>query len=209
MNSDVFNNVTFGGASLSGNSTRRDGRDASGASHDASHDTPNGGRMASHLDRPVGWTLSVSVGKPVAFVLGRPPAPDAAMYGDFAAEKADASPEQKPPGVVVVVRSGDALLFRGHAVFHAVDGFAEDEGEDALAAEEGGSGGGEEKNTTRGVARAVARAGARRAVRGMATRATRVALQARGGQYYVRWWSPVGECCEKTSVVTRRSHPRG
>ena len=138
VNSDVFNNVTFGGASLSGNSTRRDGRDASGASHDASHDTPNGGRMASHLDRPVGWTLSVSVGKPVAFVLGRPPAPDAAMYGDFAAEKADASPEQKPPGVVVVVRSGDALLFRGHAVFHAVDGFAEDEGEGALAAEEGG-----------------------------------------------------------------------
>lgn len=141
VNSDVFNNVTFGGASLSGNSTRRDGRDASGASHDASHDTPNGGRMASHLDRPVGWTLSVSVGKPVAFVLGRPPAPDAAMYGDFAAEKADASPEQKPPGVVVVVRSGDALLFRGHAVFHAVDGFAEDEGEDALAAEEGFGGG--------------------------------------------------------------------
>ena len=126
--SSVFDNVTFGGASLSG-------RDASGASHDASHDTSNGGRMASHLDRPVGWTLSVSVGKPVAFVLGRPPAPDAAMYGDFAAEKADASPEQKPPGVVVVVRSGDALLFRGHAVFHAVDGFAEDEGEDALAAE--------------------------------------------------------------------------
>ena len=145
VNSDVFNNVTFGGASLSGNSTRRDGRDASGASHDASHDTPNGGRMASHLDRPVGWTLSVSVGKPVAFVLGRPPAPDAAMYGDFAAEKADASPEQKPPGVVVVVRSGDALLFRGHAVFHAVDGFAEDEGEDALAAEEGGSGGGKKR----------------------------------------------------------------
>ena len=130
---------------MSGNSTRRDGRDASGASHDASHDTPNGGRMASHLDRPVGWTLSVSVGKPVAFVLGRPPAPDAAMYGDFAAEKADASPEQKPPGVVVVVRSGDALLFRGHAVFHAVDGFAEDEGEDALAAEEGGSGGGKKR----------------------------------------------------------------
>lgn len=132
--SSVFDNVTFGGASLSG-------RDASGASHDASHDTSNGGRMASHLDRPVGWTLSVSVGKPVAFVLGRPPAPDAAMYGDFAAEKADASPEQKPPGVVVVVRSGDALLFRGHAVFHAVDGFAEDEGEDALAAERGFGGG--------------------------------------------------------------------
>ena len=139
--SSVFDNVTFGGASLSGNSTGRDGRDASGASHDASHDTSNGGRMASHLDRPVGWTVSVSVGKPVAFVLGRPPAPDAAMYGDFAAEKADASPEQKPPGVVVVVRSGDALLFRGHAVFHAVDGFAEDEGEEALAAEQGFGGG--------------------------------------------------------------------
>ena len=43
------------------------------------------------------------------------------------------------------MRSGDALLFRGHAVFHAVDGFAEDEGEDALAAEEGGSGGGKKR----------------------------------------------------------------
>jgi hypothetical protein len=30
-------------------------------------------------------------------------------------------------------------------VFHAVDGFAEDEGEDALAAEEGGSGGGKKR----------------------------------------------------------------
>ena len=54
-------------------------------------------------------------------------------WSDFAAEKADASPEQKPPGVAVVVRSGDALLFRGHAVFHAVDGFVEETDEDAFS----------------------------------------------------------------------------
>ena len=119
------NNVTFGGEPLRSSSVS--------SSPDSALDVPNGGRMASHLDRPVGWTLSVSVGKPVAFALGRPPAPDAAMYGDFAAVKADASPEQKPPGVAVVVRSGDALLFRGHAVFHAVDGFVEETDEDAFS----------------------------------------------------------------------------
>ena len=117
--------VTFGGASLS--ASRRDERES------ISSDTPNSGRMASHLDRPVGWTLSVSVGKPVSFALGRPPSKDAAMYGDFAKNKVAASPEQKPPGVAVVVRSGDALLFRGHAVFHAVDGFVEEEEEELLS----------------------------------------------------------------------------
>jgi len=40
---------------------------------------------------------------------------------------------QHAPGIDLVLRSGDALLFRGHAVFHAVDGFADDgEGEEAV-----------------------------------------------------------------------------
>ena len=131
------NNVTFGGEPLKSSSSSASRRRSelsveASSSHDEWLDAPNAGRMASHLDRPVGWTLSVSVGEPVAFALGRPPAPDAAMYGDFAAAKADAEPEQKPPGVTVVVRSGDALLFRGHAVFHAVDGFVEEGDEDAF-----------------------------------------------------------------------------
>jgi hypothetical protein len=117
--------VTFGGKSLSA-SRGTDERNSSFTPRD----TKNSGRMASHLDRPVGWTLSVSVGKPVVFALGRPPSKDALMYGDFAKQKVATSPEQKPPGVSVVVRSGDALLFRGHAVFHAVDGFVEEEEEE-------------------------------------------------------------------------------
>ena len=117
--------VTFGGKSLSA-SRGTDERNSSFTPRD----TKNSGRMASHLDRPVGWTLSVSVGKPVVFALGRPPSKDALMYGDFAKQKVATSPEQKPPGVAVVVRSGDALLFRGHAVFHAVDGFVEEEEEE-------------------------------------------------------------------------------
>lgn len=32
---------------------------------------------------------------------------------------------QQAPGIDLVIESGDALLFRGHAVFHAVDGFAD------------------------------------------------------------------------------------
>jgi hypothetical protein len=116
--------VTFGGKSLSA-SRGTDERESF-----TPRDTKNSGRMASHLDRPVGWTLSVSVGKPVVFALGRPPSKDALMYGDFAKQKVATSPEQKPPGVSVVVRSGDALLFRGHAVFHAVDGFVEEEEEE-------------------------------------------------------------------------------
>jgi hypothetical protein len=116
--------VTFGGKSLSA-SRGTDERESF-----TPRDTKNSGRMASHLDRPVGWTLSVSVGKPCYFALGRPPSKDALMYGDFAKQKVATSPEQKPPGVSVVVRSGDALLFRGHAVFHAVDGFVEEEEEE-------------------------------------------------------------------------------
>jgi hypothetical protein len=116
--------VTFGGKSLSAS------RGTDEFESFTPRDTKNSGRMASHLDRPVGWTLSVSVGKPVVFALGRPPSKDALMYGDFAKQKVATSPEQKPPGVSVVVRSGDALLFRGHAVFHAVDGFVEEEEEE-------------------------------------------------------------------------------
>ena len=90
--------VTFGGKSLSA-SRGTDERESF-----TPRDTKNSGRMASHLDRPVGWTLSISVGKKVVFALGRPPSKDALMYGDFAKQKVATSPEQKPPGVSVVVR---------------------------------------------------------------------------------------------------------
>ena len=39
----------------------------------------NCGRMQSHLDRPIGWTLSLSVGRAVTFNLGRAPTPGS-MY---------------------------------------------------------------------------------------------------------------------------------
>ena len=87
----------------------------------------NCGKMQSHLDRPVGWTLSISVGRPVRFNFGRPPAEDG-QYAAYA--PGAATPGQAAPGIDVVLRGGDAALFRGHAVFHAVDGFA-DEDEDA------------------------------------------------------------------------------
>ena len=100
----------------------------------------NCGKMQSHLDRPVGWTLSVSVGRPVRFNLGRPP-PENGMYANYAAHRA--AEGQTGPGVDVVVESGDALLFRGHAVFHAVDGFADvNEDEDDGGEGRGGGGGG-------------------------------------------------------------------
>ena len=98
----------------------------------------NCGKMQSHLDRPVGWTLSVSVGRPVRFNLGRPPEPGS-MYANYAGHKA--APGQAAPGINVVVNSGDALLFRGHAVFHAVDGFADEAGSDSGVVE---------KNSARG-----------------------------------------------------------
>jgi hypothetical protein len=80
------------------------------------------GRMSSHLDRPVGWTLSLSIGRPVRFNLGRRPV-KGDQYADY--NEAAAAEGQDGDGVDVVVESGDALLFRGHAVFHAVDGFAD------------------------------------------------------------------------------------
>ena len=84
----------------------------------------NCGRMQSHLDRPVGWTLSVSVGRPVRFNLGREPE-DGSMYRS-STNFANAAPGQGGAGIDVVLRSGDVALFRGHAVFHAVDGFADE-----------------------------------------------------------------------------------
>jgi len=84
----------------------------------------NCGRMQSHLDRPIGWTLSLSVGRAVTFNLGRHPTPGS-MY-ESSTNFANAAPGQGGMGVDVVLRSGDAALFRGHAVFHAVDGFADE-----------------------------------------------------------------------------------
>ena len=91
----------------------------------------NCGRMQSHLDRPVGWTLSVSVGRPVRFNLGREPE-DGSMYRS-STNFANAAPGQGGAGIDVVLRSGDVALFRGHAVFHAVDGFVEETDEDAFS----------------------------------------------------------------------------
>ena len=85
----------------------------------------NCGRMQSHLDRPIGWTLSLSVGRAVTFNLGRHPTPGS-MYAS-STNYANAAPGQGGAGVDVILRSGDAALFRGHAVFHAVDGFADEE----------------------------------------------------------------------------------
>ena len=85
----------------------------------------NCGRMQSHLDRPIGWTLSLSVGRAVTFNLGRPPTPGSMYHAST--NLANAAPGQGGAGVDVTLRSGDAALFRGHAVFHAVDGFADDE----------------------------------------------------------------------------------
>ena len=119
---DVFsflNNVTFGGVAMTGKQCDTDTNETK-----AVRENINSGKMSSHLDRPVGWTLSVSVGRSVIFNLGRPPDKNKKeMYGDYAHEKA--APGQTAPGVTLTVNSGDALLFRGHAVFHAVDGFAE------------------------------------------------------------------------------------
>ena len=81
--------------------------------------------MQSHLDRPIGWTLSLSVGRAVTFNLGRHPTPGS-MYAS-STNYANAAPGQGGAGVDVILRSGDAALFRGHAVFHAVDGFADEE----------------------------------------------------------------------------------
>ena len=81
-----------------------------------------GGQMQSHLDRPVGWTLSVSVGATARFTIGCPPEPGS-MYDSYARHLP--LPGQEPPGVQIEIHGGDALLFRGHRVFHSVDGMAD------------------------------------------------------------------------------------
>jgi hypothetical protein len=75
--------------------------------------------MQSHLDRPVGWTLSISIGTAADFTVGCPPEPGS-MYDSYA--KHLPLPGQQPPGVHLKLHSGDALLFQGHRVFHSVDG---------------------------------------------------------------------------------------
>ena len=96
--------------------------------------------MQSHLDRPIGWTLSLSVGRAVTFNLGRRPTPGS-MYAS-STNHANAAPGQGGAGVDVILRSGDAALFRGHAVFHAVDRFADEEPTRVDADGGGGDGGG-------------------------------------------------------------------
>ena len=66
----------------------------------------------------------MSVGRPVRFNLGREPE-DGSMYR-ASTNFANAAAGQGGAGIDVVLRSGDVALFRGHAVFHAVDGFADE-----------------------------------------------------------------------------------
>ena len=61
---------------------------------------------APHLDRPVGWTLSVCVGGDATVTLGCPP-PPGSNYENFNAARA--LPNQHAPGTTVVLRAGDAL----------------------------------------------------------------------------------------------------
>jgi hypothetical protein len=78
-------------------------------------------RMAPHLDRPVGWTLSVSVGASVSFSIGREPK-QGDMYESYAKHKA--FPGQGGENALdIVINDGDAILFRGDRVFHSCDGF--------------------------------------------------------------------------------------
>ena len=135
--SGAMSSASFGGAQTASRTTAP----AAGPSPSASAAATalsNAGRMSSHLDRPVGWTVSVSLGRATRFNLGRPPEPGS----QYAAHAPGVAAEgQGGAGVDVVLRDGDALMFRGHAVFHAVDGFA-DEGEGEGEGEEGGGCGG-------------------------------------------------------------------
>eukprot|EP00873_Tetraselmis_striata_P027606 jgi/Tetstr1/447870/TSEL_035180.t1 len=78
-------------------------------------------QMQSHLDRPEGWTLSISVGASAKFTIGCPPEPGS-MYDCYGKHLPLAG--QQPPGISLELRAGDALLFQGHRVFHSVDGMA-------------------------------------------------------------------------------------
>jgi len=80
--------------------------------------------MQSHLDRPVGWTLSISIGVSAKFSVGCPPEPGS-MYANYARHLP--LPGQGPPGVSFQLHGGDAMLFRGHRVFHSVDGLVDDQ----------------------------------------------------------------------------------
>jgi len=78
-------------------------------------------KMPAHLDRAEGWTLSVSVGATVDFVIGREPE-KGSMYGEYAPHKP--YPQQVEQGVAF--ESGDLLLFEGDRLFHGVDGIQKD-----------------------------------------------------------------------------------
>jgi len=64
--------------------------------------------MPAHLDRAEGWTLSVSVGAAVDFVVGRRPE-KGSTYGEFAPHKPFADQTEQH----VLFESGDLFLFRG------------------------------------------------------------------------------------------------
>lgn len=66
--------------------------------------------MPAHLDRAEGWTLSMSVGAAVDFVVGRRPE-KGSTYGEFAPHKPFADQTEKQ----VLFESGDLFLFRGVA----------------------------------------------------------------------------------------------
>ena len=132
--SGAMSSASFGGAQTASRTAPAAGPSPSASA--AATALSNAGRMSSHLDRPVGWTVSVSLGRATRFNLGRPPEPGS----QYAAHAPGVAAEgQGGAGVDVILRDGDALMFRGHAVFHAVDGFA-DEGEGEGEGEEGGSG---------------------------------------------------------------------
>jgi len=80
-------------------------------------------KMSTHLDRPVGWTLSVSVGRAARMTIGR--APEAGeQYDKLGKDRAIDGQRE----VEVEIRSGDCLLFRGDRVFHSVDGLGAEHG---------------------------------------------------------------------------------
>ena len=80
-------------------------------------------KMSTHLDRPVGWTLSVSVGRAARMTIGR--APEAGeQYDKLGKDRAIDGQRE----VEVEIRSGDCLLFRGDRVFHSVDGLGAERG---------------------------------------------------------------------------------
>jgi hypothetical protein len=77
--------------------------------------------MAPHLDRPVGWVVSVSLGgRSMRITIGQPP-PRGSMYESYAHNRPVEG--QEDDGVEIVVNDGDAVIFRGDRVFHSVGGF--------------------------------------------------------------------------------------